>query len=107
MGSLISFSEWRRNRRAVGVLGEPHPARQKMQHIPSQSFTRSGAVMMIGPIDPVTKKPDFADYESLYIEARDHRGPLKPQDAFNYLLKKGVFRAGLKLLCPNCELDSW
>ncbi len=49
----------------------------------------------------------FADYESLYIEPRDHRGPLKPQDAFNYLLKKGVFRAGLKLLCPNCELDSW
>ncbi len=76
-------------------------------YLPSQSFTRSAAVTMIGPIDPATKKPNFADYESLYIEARDHRGPLKPQDAFNYLLKKGVFRAGLKLLCPNCELDSW
>jgi hypothetical protein len=76
-------------------------------YLPSQSFTRSGAVTTIGPIDPVTKKPNFADYESLYIEAREQRGPLKPQDAFNYLLKRGVFRAGLKLLCPNCELDSW
>jgi AIG2-like family len=71
-------------------------------HLPSQSFTRSGAVMTIGPIDPVTKKPVFADYDSLY-----HRGSLKPQEAFNYLLKKGVFQAGLRLLCPNCELDSW
>jgi hypothetical protein len=76
-------------------------------YLPSQSFTRSGAKLKIGPIDPVSKKPDFADYESLYIEARDHSGPLKPEDAFNYLLKKGVFRAGLKLVCPNCELDSW
>lgn len=76
-------------------------------YLPSQSFTRSGAVTAIGPINPVTKKPDFADYEPLYIEARDHHGPLKPHDAFNYLLKKGVFRAGLKLLCPSCELDSW
>jgi hypothetical protein len=74
---------------------------------PSQSFTRSGAITTIGPIDPVTHKPKFEDYESLYIEAREHRGPLKPQDAFNYLLKKGVFRAGLKLVCPSCELDSW
>ena len=76
-------------------------------YLPSQSFTRSGAVTRIGPIDPVTKKPFFAGYEKLYIEARDHPGPLKPQDAFNYLLKRGVFRAGLKLLCPNCELDCW
>ena len=76
-------------------------------NLASQSFTRSGAVTTIGPIDPVSRKSKFADYESLYIEPRNHSTPLRPQDAFNYLLKKGVFRAGLKLLCPNCELDSW
>jgi hypothetical protein len=32
---------------------------------------------------------------------------VKPDGAFSYLLQRGVFRAGLRLLCPNCELESW
>ena len=71
-----------------------------------QSFTRSDAVRTIGEVDPPSGRPRFSDYEHLYIEARE-RGSLKPADAFNYLLKKGVFRAGLRLLCPNCELKNW
>ncbi len=75
-------------------------------HTPEQSFTRSCAIVTIRQVDPTTGKVQFSEHESLYIEPRD-RGPLKPEDAFSYLLKKGVFRAGLRLACPNCELENW
>jgi hypothetical protein len=71
---------------------------------PLQSFTRSDAICTIGANDPVTHKPDFKDFENLFIKHRDG-GKLKPEHAFTYLLKKKVFRVGLKLVCPNCELD--
>ena len=76
------------------------------QYGPLQPFTRSGAIQIIGQNDPVTHQPRFEDYESLYIEAREKR-KLKPEDAFTYLLKNGVFRVGLNLKCPNCELSFW
>jgi hypothetical protein len=73
---------------------------------PAESFERTEAVTMIGDNDPVTHIPRFDAYKPLYIEARDKKD-LKPEDAFLYLLKKGVFRAGLKLACPTCQLDFW
>src|SRR2546425_573431 len=73
---------------------------------PQRSFTRSCALMTIRQVDPVSGNVRFSDYESLYIEPRD-RGPLKPEDAFSYLLKRGVFRVGLRVVCPNCELERW
>jgi hypothetical protein len=73
------------------------------KYSPDQSFTRSGAVTTIGRLDPASGKLQFSGYESLYIEGQ----VVKPEGAFNYLLKRGVFRAGLRLLCPNCELESW
>lgn len=73
---------------------------------PDQSFTRSCAISTIRQVDPVSGKARFSDYERLFIEPRD-RSPLKPEDAFYYLLKRGVFRAGLRLVCPNCELENW
>ena len=73
---------------------------------PNASFERTEAVTLIGDNDPVTHVPRFDRYKSLYIEQRDKRD-LKPEDAFLYLLKKGVFRAGLKLACPTCQLDFW
>lgn len=73
---------------------------------PADSFERTEAVTMIGNNDPVSHLPRFEAYKSLYIEPRDKRD-LKPEDAFLYLLKKGVFRAGLKLECPTCQLDFW
>lgn len=75
-------------------------------HRPDQSFTQSCAITTIRQVDPVSGKPRFSDHESLVIEARD-RSPLKPKDAFSYLLKRGVFRAGLRLVCSNCELENW
>jgi hypothetical protein len=73
---------------------------------PAASFERTEAKKLIGDNDPVTHIPRFDRYKSLYIEPRDKQD-LKPEDAFLYLLKKGVFRAGLKLACPTCQLDFW
>ena len=61
---------------------------------------------MIGDLDPGTHQPRFDAYKRLYIEQRD-KPELKAEDAFLYLLKRGVFRAGLKLACPTCQLDFW
>ncbi len=73
---------------------------------PYQSFTRSAAVQIIRQIDPDTGRPHFSQYESLYVEKR-RGGKLKPEDAFIYLVKMGVFRVGLKFDCPNCQLEFW
>jgi len=76
------------------------------KYSPSQSFVRSAAIQIIGENDPQTGKPNFEAYESLCIEPRSD-GRLRPEDAFTYLVKRGVFRVGLKFACPNCNLDFW
>jgi hypothetical protein len=73
---------------------------------PLESFTRSGAVQMIGQNDAITGRPNFEQHEGLFIEQREEP-KLKPEHAFMFLVKKGVFRVGLKLKCTNCELDFW
>jgi hypothetical protein len=73
---------------------------------PEQSFTRGGAEQIIGNITPPENRLDFAAYEDLHIEFRE-QGRLTPADAFNYLLKKRVFRVGLDLTCPECYLKGW
>lgn len=77
------------------------------RYTPLQSFTRSNAVQIIGGNDPKTGIPHFERYERLYIEPRERGSKLTPHQVFDFLLKKGVFRVGLKLLCPSCELDFW
>lgn len=72
---------------------------------PDQSFTRSGAIQIIRN-DPQTGKPSFSEYENLFIESRS-AAKLKPEDAFIYLVRHGVFRVGLNFGCPNCNLDFW
>jgi hypothetical protein len=66
---------------------------------PTESFVYSDAIQTI-------RSHGFAEHESLYIDARKHK-KLKPEDALEFLLKKGVFRAGLEFHCPNCELPFW
>jgi len=73
---------------------------------PLVSFTRSCATQIIGQNDPVSGTPRFEPYENLYIEYRE-AGKLKPDDVLRFLLKRGVFRTGLKLLCPRCDLEFW
>jgi hypothetical protein len=73
---------------------------------PLKSFTRSCANQIIGQLYPESGKPNFSKYENLYIERRES-GKLKPEDAFLYLVKKGVFRVGLTFECPSCQLKDW
>ena len=73
---------------------------------PQEAFTRTNAICRIGRNDPVTGLPNFGEYENLYVERRD-RGPLKPEHAFVFLLKTGVFQVGLSLTCDQCELEFW
>ena len=73
---------------------------------PMASFTKGAAIRIIGQNDATTGRPNFANFEDLYIDQRE-APKLKPEHAFAYLTKKDVFRAGLKLLCPHCQLDFW
>lgn len=77
------------------------------KYSPLQEFDRTEAIGMIGNRDPETGTPGFADYENLFIEERDWSTKLKPEDAFGYLLDRGVFRVGLNLTCTTCELPFW
>jgi hypothetical protein len=75
---------------------------------PLEEFSRTLATEIIGNRHPVTGKPDFSDYEGLFIEQRDpKRAKLTPEDAFLYLLDKRVFRVGLTLTCSVCALQFW
>lgn len=75
------------------------------QFDPTEEFTRSDAMRLIANVDS-EGRPNFTAYEHLYLEPRD-KDSLKPEDAFIYLLKRGVFRVGLKLKCTGCQLEFW
>jgi hypothetical protein len=66
---------------------------------PLQSFTRGAATSMIGQVSGAQP----LDFPRLYAEG----GLLTPASTFDYLLNRKVFRAGLELLCPNCNLEFW
>lgn len=77
------------------------------QYGPLHEFTRTQAICLIGNADPQTHRPRFEEYENLFIEERDFSKKLKPEDAFLYLLSRGVFRVGITLKCTLCELPFW
>jgi hypothetical protein len=74
---------------------------------PDKWFTRSGAIEAIRDADPNTNVTSFAEFEDIYIEQRPTGTKLKPDAVLGYLLRKGVFRAGLRFDCPNCRLQFW
>jgi hypothetical protein len=68
---------------------------------PNAAFTRNAALQQIGGT------PNFKDHERLYIEPRPHGTKLTPQLVFEYLVEKGLFRIGMELTCPLCNLANW
>src|SRR5258708_2646357 len=66
---------------------------------PLASFTRGVATSTIGQIS-ATAQPNLP---RLYVEG----GLLTTTNTFDYLLDRRIFRAGLELLCPNCNLEFW
>lgn len=71
---------------------------------PDQSFTLSRAKQMI--YGKGTDHP-LARYQGLYIEQREFGSRLTSDAVFAHLLRKEIFRPGLKLTCPSCQLDYW
>lgn len=74
------------------------------KHEPAKSFTRGLATKTIWGAD--TPSP-MSKFENLYIEARPHATKLSADMVFSYLLRKQIFRAGLRLECPSCSLEFW
>ena len=75
-------------------------------HGPNASFTKRGALQLIGQSD-AAMGTKFEDHRRLYIEPRDHGTDLTPQMVFSHLVEKGLFRIGVDLKCPVCSLTSW
>jgi hypothetical protein len=76
------------------------------QFTPTQTFKKTFGITTIGDNDKNTGRPNFAEFENLHLEPRK-QGNLKPEDAFAYLLKKGVLRVGLEFKCTLCALTFW
>lgn len=74
------------------------------KYSPDASFTTSTAKQTILAND--TDHP-LSDYQDLYIEQRKVGSKLTNDAILAHLLRKEVFRPGLKLACPNCQLDFW
>jgi hypothetical protein len=90
------------------VFKIPGVRRLLRTHGPTASFTKKGALQLIGGKDPQNPDARFSDHERLYIESRPRDiTKLRPDAVFAYLVDKGVFRIGAKLTCPSCRLPSW
>lgn len=73
-------------------------------HRPDQSFNRATAAQTILGVGT---DRSLSDYQSLFIEYREPGQALTKDAVLSYLLNRGVFRAGLKFDCPNCQLEFW
>lgn len=71
---------------------------------PDKSFTTSAAKQTIRAQS--TNHP-LSDYDDLYIEPRPVGSRLTNDAVLAHLLRKEIFRPGLKLDCPSCQLDFW
>jgi hypothetical protein len=87
--------------RAFKIAGVRHLIES---HRPDQPFVRSHAIQTIRAEN--TDHP-ISLYENLYIEPRKVGAALDAQSVFSHLLKKGIFRAGLRFECPACRLEFW
>jgi hypothetical protein len=66
----------------------------------TESFTSSEAKRILF-------EKDFNSHRDLYIKRRRTGTQLTVDNVFTYLLERKVFRAGLELRCPNCQLKFW
>ena len=89
------------------VFKIPGVRRLLKTHGPMATFTGDGALQLIGSKDPENPSAKFTDYQDLFIETRNAWTKLTPDDVFGYLVKKGLFRIGAELTCPNCSMASW
>ncbi|HEY9100216.1 MAG TPA: hypothetical protein VIN38_15215 [Thiobacillus sp.] len=89
------------------VFKIPGVRRLLRTHGPAASFTKKGALDLIGKKDPGNPDAKFSDHLDLHIEQRPAGTKLKPDDVFGHLVEKGLFRIGAELTCPSCRMASW
>jgi hypothetical protein len=89
------------------VFKIPGVRRLLRKYGPTESFTKKGALQLIGETDPSTPEARFSDHHDLYIEQRPVGTKLEANDVFGHLVEKGMFRTGVELNCPNCRMTSW
>ena len=89
------------------VFKIPGVRRLLRTHGPAASFTKKGALELIGQKDPDNPDAKFSDHLDLYIEQRPRGTNLKPDDVFGHLVENGLFRIGAELNCPGCRMASW
>src|SRR5690606_19232877 len=89
------------------VFKIPGVRRLLRTHGPSASFTKKGALDLIGQKDPANPNAKFSDHLDLHIEARPAGTKLTPDDVFGHLVENGLFRIGAELACPSCRMISW
>lgn len=89
------------------VFKVPGARRLLKAHGPMSSFGKSSALQLIGGKDDNNPEAKFADYKDLYLLPRKRGEALSADDVFAFLVNKRLFRIGLDLSCPYCQLSNW
>lgn len=89
------------------VFKIPGVRRLLRTHRATDAFTKKSALQLIGGKDPDNPEASFSDHEDLYIEPRPRGVKLSAAAVFSYLVEKGIFRMGVQLTCPHCQMSSW
>ena len=89
------------------VFKIPGVRRLLKTHGPTASFSRRGALSLIGGKDPENPEAKFSDHQRLFIEQRPIGTKLTSSDVFAHLVVNGLFRIGVDLECPSCQMSSW
>ena len=76
-------------------------------HGPTSTFTKKGALELIGGRDPENPEAKFSDYEQLYFGGHRLGTKLEAEAVFTHLVERGLFRIGADLKCPHCRLNTW
>ena len=60
-------------------------------------------------VDKTTDHPNgtFSAHSGLFLGPRPSNTKLTPPDVFSYMVDKGLFRIGIDLDCPQCDMSSW
>lgn len=89
------------------VFKIPGVRRLLRKYGPRESFARRSAIDLV--VDKTAEKPNgsFSSHADLYLEPRPSSTALRPGDAFDFMVRKGLFRIGKDLECPKCGLSNW
>ena len=74
---------------------------------PRDTFSRDMARDTIVGKTPEHPSGTFAAHTDLFLGPRPIHTKLTPPDVFTFMVDKGLFRMGVELDCPKCDMSSW